>query len=131
MYISVRIYISAIKYCSFWMSLSQSMPLGAKKGERMMNSERDTHLYSCFFTCTNVSFRFFQSKLDKTPLIYIRAIKYNCSFSMLLFQSMALGAKTGQRLINSDRDTHLYTALPSPVQICLRDVFQILSFKIA
>ena len=34
----------------------QSMALGAKTGERLMNSERDTILYSSFCACTNVSF---------------------------------------------------------------------------
>ena len=40
------------------MSLLQSSDLGGKNGQRLMNSERDTDLYSTFCNCTNASFRY-------------------------------------------------------------------------
>ena len=46
------------------------MALGAKTAQRLMNSDRDGHLYSSFFTCTNMYFKFFHSKLHKSPSIY-------------------------------------------------------------
>ena len=48
---------SFIKYFQFFTFLSQSSDLGAKNGQRLKNSERDTHLYSSLCTCTNASFR--------------------------------------------------------------------------
>ena len=48
--------VSAIKYHSFDMFLSMCRGLGTKKGQSLMNSDRDTHLYSSFCACTNVSF---------------------------------------------------------------------------
>ena len=36
----------------------QCMALGAKTCKRLIDSERDTILYSSFCTCTNVSFRY-------------------------------------------------------------------------
>ena len=54
---SPSIYISSIKYYSFDMFLLTCISLGTKKGQTLTNSEGDTHLYSYFCTCTNMSFR--------------------------------------------------------------------------
>ena len=54
---SPSIYISSIKYYSFDMFLLTCRSLATKKGQTLTNSERDTHLYSYFCTCTNMSFR--------------------------------------------------------------------------
>ena len=59
----------------------QSMALGAKTAQRLMNSDRGTHLYCSFFTVLffyafRVSFKFLHSKLHKIPSIFISSIKY-------------------------------------------------------
>ena len=118
MYIPVRIYISAIKYCSFWMFLSQSMPLGAKKGQRMMNSERDTHLYSCFFTCTNVSFRCISHSFNQNWIKFLQFIfeplniiaVFRCSYRSLWLWELKLPRinEFGQRYTIVQLFLHLY-----------------------
>ena len=63
-----------LNIAAVWMFLSQSIPLGAKKGQRMMNSERDTHLCSCFFTCTNVSFRCISHSFNQNWIKFLQFI---------------------------------------------------------
>ena len=81
------------------------MALGARTGQRLIE---------------------FHSKLLKSPSIYMSCIKYY-SFDMFLLTCRSLGTKKGQTLTNSERDTHLYS-ISAPVQMCLSDVFQVLSF---
>ena len=77
------------------------MALGAKTGERVMNSDRDTYLYSSFCTCTNVSF-LMNSDRDTHLYSSFRACT-NVSF-----------------LMNSDRDTHLYSSFRTCTNVSFR-----------
>ena len=87
------------------MLLLHSRDPGAKNGQRLMNSDRDTHLYSSFLNCTNMSF--IQNCIKVLQFIFLH---YIFSVFDVLIESSDLGAKNGQRLMNSERDTHLYSS---------------------
>ena len=96
------------------MLLSQSIALGAKSGQRLMNSDRDTHLYSSFCTCTNVSFlmnsdrdtHLYSSFCACTNMSFLTGIQTEIHICTALS-----GTCTNVSfLMNSDRDTHLYSS---------------------
>ena len=72
------------------MFLLQSSDLGGKNGQRLMNSERDTHLYSPLCTCINTSFRYishsFIQNLTKFVQFIFNVLKiavFRCCYSIL------------------------------------------------
>ena len=92
--------------CSFSTLLSQSMALGAKTVQGLMNS--DTQLYSSFCTCTNESFRCISHSFIQNCIKFLRFIFHPLNNAVFrCCYSMDPGAKNGQRLMNSDRNTHL------------------------
>ena len=105
--------VSAIKYYSFDMFLSMCRGLGTTKGQSLMNLDRDTHLYSSFWACTNVSF-LMNSDRD-THLYSSFCACTNVSFLMNLDRDTHLYSSfctctNVSFLMNSDRDTHLYSS---------------------
>ena len=68
----------------------QSMAVGAKTVQRLMNSDRDTHLYSSFFTCTNMPFgclsnSFIQNCIKFVQFIFnlLKIAVFRCCYSIL------------------------------------------------
>ena len=66
------------------------MALGAKTGQRLMNSDTDTHLYSSFFTCTNMPFgclsnSSIQDCIKFVPFIFhlLKIAVFGCCYSIL------------------------------------------------
>ena len=66
------------------------MALGAKTGQRLMNSDRDTPLYSSFFTCTNMPFgclsnSFIQNSVKFVQFIFqlLQIAVFRCCYSIL------------------------------------------------
>ena len=117
---SPSIYVSSIKYYSFETFLLTCRSLGTKKGQTLMNSERDTHLYSYFCTCTNMSFRcishsftencikFLQlrfqplniSSFQKDTFVQVQKELYKC---VSLFEFINLWPVLAPRAIDCDR----------------------------
>ena len=56
------------------MFLSQSGDLGGKNGQKLMNSEEDTNLYSSFCTCTNASFRYISHSFIENCIKFVQFI---------------------------------------------------------
>ena len=56
------------------MFLLQSSYLGANKSQRLMNSKRDRHLYSCLCTCTNMSFRCISHSFIQNCIKFVQVI---------------------------------------------------------
>ena len=72
------------------MSLLQSSDLGGKNGQRLMNSERDTDLYSTFCNCINASFRYISHSFIENFIKFIQFIfhllkiaVFRCGYSIL------------------------------------------------
>ena len=69
--------VSAIKYYSFDMFLSMCRGLGTKKGQSLVNSDRDTHFYRSFCACTNVPFLM---NSDRYTFVQLFLRLYKCVF---------------------------------------------------
>ena len=54
----------------------QSMALGAKTGQRLMNSYRDAHLYSSFFNCTIMSFECLSNSFIQDCIKFVQFLFY-------------------------------------------------------
>ena len=72
------------------MLLLQSSDLGGKNCQRLMNSKRDTHLYSTFCTCINAFFRYISHSLIQNFIKFVQFIfnllkiaVFRCCYSIL------------------------------------------------
>ena len=68
----------------------QSIALEAKTGQILMNKDSDTHLYSSFFTCTNMPFgclsnSFIQNCIKFVQFIFhlLKIAVFRCCYSIL------------------------------------------------
>ena len=90
------------------MLLLQSIALGAKTCQRLTNSDRDTHLYSFFFTCRNLPFGYLLNSFILNCIKFIQFILHLLKIAVFRCCYSILGIRE-QKWPNTDEFRQRYT----------------------